>query len=177
MMLTLKSSPKSCFCFIFWCINEKTWSVIISGWPWKQIKMCMLKKIIIYLCLYMKRTNQKLKQNFWSNITVREHAASIFQMSGLQASCSDTLIPLRSWQKQLHCTYCNRPSLLSLFITSVQHTHIHIDTHVNTITLLACNNGQLNDSHLWVISWAELLASTGIQDTNTLTMAREKIVI
>lgn len=57
----------------------------------------MLKKIIIYLCLYMKRTNQKLKQNFWSNIAVREHTASIFQMSGLQASCSDTLIPLRSY--------------------------------------------------------------------------------
>lgn len=167
MMLTLKSSPKTCFCFIFWYINEineKTWSVIISS-------------SFIYVCTW-KGQIKNLNRTFGPT---SPSGSTLLRFFKCQVYRRAAMIPwylwdATRWQKQLQCTYCNRPSLLSLFITSVQHTHTHIDTHVNTITPLACNNGQLNDSHLWVISWAELLASTGIQDTNTLTMAREKIV-
>lgn len=139
---------------------------------------CLKKSSFIYVCTW-KGQIKNLNRTFGPTSLSGSTLLRIFkcQVYRRAAVIPWYLWEATWWQKQLHCTYCNKPSLLSLFITSVQHTHIHIDTHVNTITPLACNNGQLNDSHLWVISWAELLASTGIQDTNTLTMAREKIVI
>lgn len=72
----------------------------------------------------MKRTNQKLKQNFWSNITVREHAASIFQMSGLQASCRDTFEKLHGGKNSCTArTVIDLPSSVSSSPQSNTHTY------------------------------------------------------